>query len=230
VEEPVKKSYAIRGALFLLLSLSWVTITHADTIDLASSGTAADPGQFNTDGATIAIAPNLDWAAPLSGSSWVSFGSTGDVSTPGFFVVPNGTVVTFSDVFNITGTPTGGVIEVMADDSAAVILNGVTLEAQAPTVGNTYATCSDFGIGCIVASTIILPASVLQPGTNTLEFQVEQQNGSSFGLDYSGYVTDPVSTPEPNSAMLLGLGLLSMTMGGAATGVRRWGSSLLNQQ
>ena len=122
--------------------------------------------------------------------------------------MPNGTIVSFFDVFNISGTPTGGTISVMADDSATVILNGVTLMAEASMTGNTYATCSDFGIGCLVPTIVNLPTSALHTGSNTLEFDVAQRHGSSFGLDYSGFVRDTVPTPEPASVLLLGLGVL----------------------
>jgi hypothetical protein len=202
------KKRCICAALLFLFSLSLAAKINADTIPLASAGTATDSGQSNSRGNTIAVAPNPHWAAPLSGSSWVSFGLTGNPSTPGFFVVPNGTIVSFFDVFNISGTPSGGTIKVMADDSASVILNGATLMTEAPMTGNTYATCSDFGIGCLVPVTINLPTSALHAGSNTLEFDVAQRMGSSFGLDYSGYVTDTVSAPEPPSVMLLGLALL----------------------
>lgn len=206
------KKYCICVPLLFLFSLSLAAKINADTIPLASIGTATDSGQSNSSGNTIAVAPNPNWAAPLAGSSWVSFGLTGDPSTPGFFVVPNGTIVSFFDVFNISGTPYGGTIKVMADDSASVILNGVTLVTEASMTGNTYATCSDFGIGCLVPVTINLPTSALHAGSNTLEFDVAQHMGSSFGLDYSGYVTDTVSTPEPPSVVLLGFSLLVMAV------------------
>lgn len=211
----MKNIHKFQAAVLIICGFCFVTAAKADTITLASLGTAADAGETNSNGATITIAPNSLWASALPGSSWVSFASTGSTSTPGFIVVPNGTVVTFSDVFNLPGTPSGGSLSLMADDSASVYLNGTLFMSAASSTGNSYAVCSDFGIGCLVATTINLPASDLKEGSNTLEFMVAQENGSSFGLDYSGSVTDPAtSVPEPGMALLMMLGL--MTVGGAS--------------
>jgi PEP-CTERM motif-containing protein len=218
-------NHVVRAVLLLLLSLSLLATAKADTltINLTSAGTAADPGQYNSMGNTVVIADPGSWTT-LPGSSWVSFADTGDPSAAGFVPVANGTVVSFFDVFNVTGAPTGGSITVLADDTASVILNGVTLMAMAPMTGNTYAFCSDFDITCLVPTTINLPASVLQTGSNTLEFDVAQEAGGGFGLDYSGSVSsfiDPydeaVATPEPPSVILLGVGLLAL----AAFALRR---------
>ena len=225
----MKNILGVRAAFLVICALAFVGAANADTITLDSLGTSADTGQTNSDGATIAVAPNSEWAAALPGSSWVSFASTGSTSAPGFIVVPNGTSVTFSDVFNVSGTPTGGSISLMADDSAAVYLNGTLLMPAASTTGNTYTICSNFGIGCLAATTINLPAADLNAGSNTLSFVVTQENGSSFGLDYSGTVTDPSTTsvPEPGIAVLMMIGLVSV---GGASLLRKTGRSFHDQE
>jgi hypothetical protein len=224
----LKNSQLLRTAILFVFVLCVFSVAKADNITLASVGTAADAGQTNSNGATIAIAPNSLWAAALPGSSWVSYASTGSTTAAGFLVVANGTVVNFSDVFNVSGTPTGGSISVLADDSAAVYLNGVLLQAEAPSAGNKYAICSDFGIGCLVATTINLPASDLNEGSNTLVFAVAQRNGVSFGLDYAGFVTDPSTTvPEPGMALLMMLGLVSV---GGASFFRKTGRSFEHEE
>jgi hypothetical protein len=201
-------------ALAFVLCPAFLVINpaRADSIvSLASVGTVVDSGQSTSAGATIAIAPNTGWASALPGSSWVSFSSTGDTSGAGFVSVPNGSVISFFDVFDLSGTAIGGSLTVMADDSATVLLNGVTLMAEATSIGNTYSTCSDFGIGCILPTTINVPSYLLNSGANTLEFQVAQRAGSSFGLDYLGSVIDLVDTLEPASGLMFGLGLLALS-------------------
>jgi hypothetical protein len=202
-------SGTVAVGVFLLLSFCTINPAHADTIALASGGTTADPGQTNSNGATVPISQNSAWANPLPGSSWVSYASTGNTSAPGFVQVPNGTIVSFFDSFNLAGAATSGTLAVMADDSATVLLNGVVLIGET-TLNNTYAICSDFGVGCLQPTILDLPVSLLRSGANTLEFNVAQRNGSSFGLDYVGSIVDPVSTPEPSTtpSLVLGLGAL----------------------
>jgi hypothetical protein len=209
MESALRRCFTIRVILFLLFSLLIVATIQADTISLASVGTAADPHQTNTIGNTIAIAPDRPWASALSGSSWVSFASTGKMG-PGFQHVTNGTVVSFTDVFNLSGTPSGGTLRVMADDSATVLLNGSLLMGEASMTGNGYHTCSDFGIGCLKPTTINLPGSDLHTGSNTLVFEVAQRGGFSFGLDYAGSVNEVLATPELASVTLTAFGLMML--------------------
>lgn len=198
--------------LALLIAASSLLLTaKADTIVASSASTTNDSvtqGLTNA-GATQNIAPNPAWAAPLATSSWISFADTGSPSDAGYYVVPNGTSVTFSQVFDVTGPVTGGSLSVMADDTTSVILNGNTIYTAS--VGGPFPTCSTQPIGCLTATAATIDLTPYiglfnASGTNTLSFQVFQENASSFGLDYAGTIT----TPEPGVLGMLGIGLVGM--------------------
>jgi hypothetical protein len=141
------------GLFACVLSLA----AHAATITFSSIGTAADPNQTNSTGLnTIAIAKNPVWGNPLPGSQWVSYGVTGDPNAPGYFVVPNNSIVTFTQTFFLSGAPLGGSVGVMADDSTSVLLNGIVLMPEAPQEGNMYRLCSDVPIGCLFPTIVDL--------------------------------------------------------------------------
>ena len=109
---------ALLAAIALLVS----TAVYADSLTLASLGTAADSGQTNSSGnPTIAIDPNPLGPLPLGTSSWVSFTTSGNPTASNYVQVANGTVTSFFDNFCLSGTPTSGSIEVMADDSTSVL-------------------------------------------------------------------------------------------------------------
>jgi hypothetical protein len=179
-----------------------------DLIQLASRGTASNHLQVN-DGAgansiTLAIVKHPFWADSFAGSAWVSYDITGDPSDPRYSEVTNETIITFMDRFFLPTAAANGYLRVMADDSTAVILNGVELASLATSPGTT--ACADVGIGCRAdtAGFVDLTAALIA-GWNTLEFRVAQQGSGAFGLDYAGSITTLgiSSIPEPSSALLL---------------------------
>ena len=194
-------------AIMVIAAIGCVQNAKADSQQLASSTATTN----SSGSATQVISPNPAWAAPLAGSSWISFTNTGNPSSAGFTVLPNGTAVTFSQTFNLSGTITGATLDVLADDTASVWLNGVELASG--NLGGAYPTCSSLPIGCLTSTMGVFNFAELQPylqdGTNTLSFVVYQEAGSSYGLDYAGTVT---STPEPGSLMMLGMGLMGIAL------------------
>jgi len=164
-------------------------------------------------GANIAISQNPLWSSPIAGSSWVSFTTSGSPSASNFVTVANGTVVDFFDTFTLSGSATSGTLAVMADDSATVLLNGVALISETMT-NNTYRICSDFGVGCLQPTILDLPVSLINSGSNTLEFEVAQRNGSSFGLDFLATIVDPVTTPEASTGAMLLLSVAGIALFG----------------
>jgi len=194
------KSKNLQSAIILGGLAFFGSLGHAGVIDLSSS--AANTTN-STSSPTLDIPANPAWST-FANTSWVSYTQSGNPYASNFVLVPNGTIVTFTDTFTINGTPTGGTVSVMADDTTSVSLNGTALMAAASTLNNTYATCSDFAIGCTNATAGKITLNGLKSGVNTLTFNVEQIAGTSYGLDYSGQVnyTAASSAPEPQSGVL----------------------------
>jgi hypothetical protein len=207
---------AMTGAMMLGMAL--FAGAEASAAPLVFFGSDGGAGESNNFGDTVAISQHPGWANPYSGTSWVSYGTTGDPSAPGYFVPSNGTVVNFYDSFYLPSTTdVTGWMRVMADDSASIYVNGTLLMAEAPQAGNTYATCSDTPVGCLNSTAVVLDITpLLQQGNNSLLFNVAQRKGSSLGLNYFGEVNQ---VPEPASMMLIGTGLIGI----AARARKRFG-------
>lgn len=189
-------------ALAIIASGSFLT-ARADSTPIDSSATNTTNNSGN---ATQNISSNPAWAAPIAGSNWVSFANTGNPSNPGFVVLPNGTNVLFSETFDLSGTITGATLYVLADDTTSIIVNGTTIFAGA--LGGSYPTCSSVSIGCLTSTEGVFNiAPYLVDGTNTISFDVYQEAGSSYGLDYAGTIT---TAPEPGVLMMLGSGLAGL--------------------
>lgn len=200
-------------AVLVLASGCCLMTAKADTTASLASSTATTN---NSGSATQDIVGNSAWAAPLAGSSWISYADTGATNDPGFVVVPNGTAVTFSQTFNLSGSVSSAWLDVLADDTTSVWINGT--EIASANLGGSYPTCSSLPIGCLTGTEGMFNTAQLAPylvdGTNTISFVVYQEAGSSYGLDYSGAV---VTTPEPGSLMLLSSSLFGL----AAIGRRK---------
>jgi|GEM_PF-2803440 len=122
------------------------------------------------------------WAAPISGSKWVSYGNTGkDGNGP-----RAGAVFSITENVQLTGTPTGGTIKVMADDLLTIKVNNVVV-LDHTNEGSPYFTAQH---------TVTVPASALRSGYNFIEFIVSQGAHNAYtpvGVDYVGTFTSDVS-------------------------------------
>ncbi len=192
---------------FLLIATSCLWTVRADTITQINS--SASETTNNSGSATQNLVPNGYWAAPFTGSNWVSYEDSGTYDDPNFVGPPYLTAVTFSDTFSLAGPVTGATLMVLADDTSSVVLNGTTIFAANPFGPNSI--CSSVPIGCLTSTEGVFTLAQLGPylnsGSNTISFTVYQEVGdSAYGLDYSGSFTT-TTTPEPGTLVLLASGL-----------------------
>src|SRR5215510_10380783 len=197
-----------RFSLFLVLQFPFLFLTSSALADSITINSSASETTNSSGSPTQDISPVSAWAPAFSGSSWISFANAGEV--------PNGTAVTFTDTFNLSGLVTGATLRVLADDTASVIVNGTTIFAA--NLNGSYPICSSVPIGCLTNTEGVFTLAQLQPylnvGSNTISFTVYQEAGDGYGLDYSGsFTTGTTTVPEAGTFLLVGCGLICLACG-----------------
>lgn len=211
-----RRSGQIASIILFACSLDASTIT---------VGSSAATVQNNSGMPTQNIDTNPVWAAPLGTSSWVSITTTGSPPDANFVTLPNGTDVAFTQTFTLDGPVASASLDVLADDTTDVILNGHMIMPATTTLGPH---CASAPIGCLTVTEGQLQTADFgqfwNVGANTLEFDTQQLGSQSFGLDFTGTIvtttgstgptggTGPVTVPEPSAASLGGAGLLALLL------------------
>lgn len=165
---------------------------------------ATTPPILNGVAPSFFLNPGSTWAAAVPNSTWVGYAANAGPGGPD----PAWGYYQFNTTFSAVAGNYSGSLNVLADDTTEVLLNGIVIVPFGGIGGDLH--CADNAPTCLTQDLVSL-GLVNLTSNNTLTFIVEQAgnmapNTDPSGVDFNATLT---ATPEPNSLMLLGTGLVS---------------------
>ena len=196
---------AMRWSVFATILVLAVALPAAadnfQVINIVSEGYAVDNTESSN---SLAITAVGAWKQPDTGlyptATWVSYDNTG----AGGFSPPNGTTATFTRTFVLPYAHNSGSVEVWADDTADVWLDGTLFYAA--NLGAQNGTCQMGVIGCLPEYGGVVSLNGLTAGSHTLTVEGHQVAGDGFGVLWEGQVTS--SAPDGGTTLVLFGGVL----------------------
>jgi hypothetical protein len=174
-------------------------------------------GSLSVKDADVAISTYGEpvWKAPTMGGQWISYTLSGPGQNPvanvpldGSGFIQGGPSATFFYQFTLTSAAVSGQVSIWADDTAAVLLDGVVMLALTPNPVRAI-WCTEGNAGCRPGNAGVVDLTGLSAGTHTLSIEAYQLWGNTFGVLYEGIVVAP-DVPEPSTVLLLASGLLML--------------------
>lgn len=145
--------------------------------------------------------PGFDDSAWPAGRAQLGYGDGDETTEVGFGPNPGAKYLTtyFRTTFTALAVPDTLTLNLLADDGAAVYVNGVEVVRDNLPAGTlaatTRASSGRSGVEEATVRSFTIPPSVVHPGTNTIAVEVHQDNGLSSDLSFAASLISTGAVP-----------------------------------